>query len=351
MDPGAELELLLRGAVTSGVSSAASAWIWHDGRVVACAATGVTRADSGQPVCPDTLFDVASLTKPLAAAVAARLVAASLADPEEVVVSDPQATLTQVLSHRAGFEAWRPIHELVDGRLVGTEQARRAVIREAGLIPRKQPDTRTEYSDLGFICLAHWLEQRCKKGLVQALLDDVTGPLGLVHTHYRPHGRTGDVPDEAVAATEIVSRRGGLIQGAVHDDNAFAMGGVSAHAGLFSTASDMGRFAVATLEACEKGGWLERSVARWFARPVAKGCRTPGWDVKSPEGSSAGNSFGTNSFGHLGFTGCSLWVDPEERLVACLLTNRIHPTSTNEAIRTFRPLFHDRVHELALESP
>jgi len=126
----------------------------------------------------------------------------------------------------------------------------------------------------------------------------------------------------------------------VHDDNAWAMGGVAGHAGLFATARDVAGMGAAWLVALEGGEWLpaelaSRAIAR---RPLGRGL---GWDLKSEAGSSAGELMGSRTFGHLGFTGCSLWIDPDRGLSVALLTNRVHPSRHGEGIKELRPVFHD----------
>jgi CubicO group peptidase (beta-lactamase class C family) len=180
-------------------------------------------------------------------------------------------------------------------------------------------------------------------GLAEAIRTHVTGPLGLHSTGFRPLDVRPGRPPGGIAPTEIVADRG-LVCGVVHDDNAWAMGGISAHAGLFSTAGDMGRLGAVFLEASRgRHEFLPQELAARAMAPTGGGVHTLVWDTKSPAGSSAGTRFGSASLGHLGFTGCSIWLDPEAMVVAVLLTNRIHPTRGNEAIHAFRPRFHDAV--------
>jgi CubicO group peptidase (beta-lactamase class C family) len=336
----ARLREILQEAVGSGVAPGAAAWIWHDGGVAAEACAGVTRLSGGRDVTGETLFDVASLTKPVAATLALGLVDAAHLSLEDVVARAPEVRLADVLAHRAGFQAWLPLHEKVPAGSWATPEGRRIVIEEALGAPRLPPGQDTTYSDLGYICLVPLLERRAAAGLEEAVRSRVTGPLGLGATLYGP-GRA-----QEVAATECLERRGGTIQGTVHDDNAAAMGGVSTHAGLFSTAREMGAFAAAFLESSRgRSPLLPRELALRALAPEPGGERTLVWDTKSPQGSTAGRAFGPRSVGHLGFTGCSIWIDPDAPTVAVLLTNRIHPTSASEAIRAFRPAFHDAVVE------
>lgn len=145
---------------------------------------------------------------------------------------------------------------------------------------------------------------------------------------------------DLVAATEESVWRGGVLQGQVHDDNCWAMGGYGGHAGAFGSVQDVLHFSKMLM-----GGFLSRETLNvtWtrVSRPL--GCeRTLGWDTPSV-GSSAGQCFSKNSVGHLGYTGTSLWIDLDAELAVCLLTNRVHPIRENEKIKTFRPRFHDAI--------
>jgi CubicO group peptidase (beta-lactamase class C family) len=339
---GARLRQILMQAVEDGVAPGAAAWIWQDGGVAAEACAGVTRIADGRPVTRGTLFDVASLTKPVASCLALRLVEEGRLSVDEVVAEGPAAGLAHVLAHQAGFQAWLPLHEKVPADRWATPAGRRIVIQEALGSTRAPAGRRTLYSDLGYISLVPLLERKAGAGLEEAVAAHVTGPLGLASTAYIPSGAGLEGEEAGIAATERVAHRGGTIQGVVHDDNAAAMGGVSTHAGLFSTARDMGEFAAAVLDSSRgRSSFLSRDLAGWAMAPLQGGERTVLWDTKSPHGSTAGRAFGPRSVGHLGFTGCSIWIDPDALIVAVLLTNRIHPSSASEAIRTFRPAFHD----------
>lgn len=337
------LSEILEHAVARSIAPAATAWIWHDGSVVASGCAGATDPGPGGRVRMETLFDVASLTKPAVASLALRLVASGRASPADVVVREPSSSLWEVLSHRAGFEAWLPLWEQVEPGQRATPAGRRIVIDAALRSPRAEVGTTTIYSDLGYIALMPWLENRAGTQLGQAIARHVTGPLGLTSTGYRPVAGPLPAAAASIAPTEVIEGRG-LASGEVHDDNAWAMGGVSAHAGLFSTAEDMGRLGVAFLEArAGRPVFLPAELAGAGLTPTGPGEHTIAWDTKSPAGSSAGSRFSPASCGHLGFTGCSIWIDPDALVVAVLLTNRIHPTRHNESIRDFRPAFHDAV--------
>jgi CubicO group peptidase (beta-lactamase class C family) len=146
-----------------------------------------------------------------------------------------------------------------------------------------------------------------------------------------------------IAPTENDSWRGRMIQGEVHDENAFAMGGVAPHAGLFSTAGDLALFARMLLNS--GGRIVSKETLELFTRRagIPDSDRALGWDTKSAEGSSAGTLFSPTSFGHTGFTGTSIWIDPERQIFVILLTNRVHPTRENNLIREVRPAVADAV--------
>jgi len=332
--------------VARGIAPAAAAWIWHDGAEVARAGTGRTRLDRPRPVTAGTVFDVASLTKVFASSLALRLVALGRASRSDTVAG--RARLDEILSHRAGFEAWLPLFERVPPAQRGGQEARRIVIAGAeGSAPVSAPGARTLYSDLGYIALVPYLEERSQERLDRALATHVTSPLGLAATHYRPPASAGSAED--IAATEDSEKRGGVIQGQVHDDNAHAMGGISAHAGIFSTAAEVGELAAALLGSAEgSSDFLPPGLARDALVADRPGAHTLCLDSRSPEGSSAGARFGPRSVGHLGFTGCSVWIDPDARLIAVLLTNRVNPGRDNDSIRSFRPAFHDAIAEMIL---
>lgn len=353
--------VLAKGAAAGAFSAAQAAWVRRD-RAIEVACVGTTRIDGGVDVGPETLFDVASLTKAFTASAALRLVARGeleLATRVRELVPGlgdaptGRATLEQLLAHEAGFADWLPLfRELgpdVRGTRAGASQLTDLVLKVPA---RDEPGRAAVYSDLGFIVLGRAIELATGDELDSVIAREVTEPLGLTSISYRTirlrqgFGGTDVVeapPDHSgtdVAATEDCPWRGRVLQGEVHDDNAWAMGGVAGHAGLFATAAAVARLGVAWLEALEGGDWLPPELARLAVsrRPLGRGL---GWDLKSEQGSTAGDRMGARSFGHLGFTGCSLWVDPDAAVAVALLTNRVHPTRLNEAIREIRPAFHD----------
>jgi CubicO group peptidase (beta-lactamase class C family) len=338
---------LLEAGVGRGVSSGAACAVADRAGLVARARAGRTDTSGGASVTHDTLFDIASLTKPFTASVALRLAERGEIDlrarldtllPRLAGAATGAATLEQLLAHEAGFTAWLPLFEGIPPAERGTEAGRRRIVELAlAAAPAALPGERAVYSDLGFIALGEILERVTGRGQESLIEAEVTGPLGLASacpSHALPPSR--------FAATEDCPWRGRVLRGEIHDDNAWSMGGLAGHAGLFATATDVARFGAAWLSACEEGGWLSADLARLAVRrrPLGRGL---GWDLRSPEGSTAGSRFSPESFGHLGFTGCSLWVDPVADVAVALLTNRVCFGRDNDAIRAFRPAFHDGV--------
>jgi len=293
----------------------------------------------------DTIYDLASLTKVVATTTIAmilvdegrldlsRPVAAFLprfrgADKEKVKVED-------LLTHSSGLDWWAPLYQDTKGKQAFVEK-----VQAMDLV--YPPGTKSLYSDLGLVLLGEVLERVAGEPLDAFAGKRILEPLGMKDTRYRPG------PDllARIAPTEKDPWRGRVLRGEVHDENAFAMGGVAAQAGLFGTAPDLARFAQMMLN----GGVLEhkrivaREIVERFTRRagIPDSSRAIGWDTPSA-GSSAGDRLSARSFGHTGFTGTSLWIDPERNMFIILLTNRVHPTRENNAIRGVRRAVADAV--------
>jgi serine-type D-Ala-D-Ala carboxypeptidase len=313
------------------------------------------------PALRDTVYDVASLTKAVATTVLAMQEVAAgrlaldtpaaelvpeLGGPERAAI-----TVRQLLSHCSGLPAHRPFWK----QAAEAPAERLAVEQLAAREPLEyQPGTRAVYSDLGFIVLG-WLLERLTGTRLDALFRERIGaPLGLTATTFvglaDPEARARLLGDRSVAATQISAERHGLILGEVDDANAFAMGGIAGHAGLFSTAAELAAIAAALVAAwrgqagAEAGGLVAPEVVREFWSPsgVPGSTWRLGWDGPAASGSQAGERLSRAAVGHLAFTGCSLWVDPAREVVIVLLSNRIHPSiPTDDRFRRFRPALHD----------
>ena len=300
-------------------------------------------------------FDMASLTKVVATTTAAMLLVdrgqldleAPLARylPELRVTNKRDVTVRQVMTHSAGLRPFIPFHT----RGVTTRDALLAAVLADSLV--YAPGTESRYSDFGFILLGLAVERITGLPLDQFCARDIWGPLGMTQTHFRPVGRSAGA--DLVVPTEVDNLyRHRLVQGEVHDETAWTLGGVAGHAGLFSTAADMARFAamLATDGRLPDGRTFIRpeTLRRFTAREgsVRGSTRAIGWDTRSPTGySSAGTKFGPRAFGHTGFTGTSLWVDPDRGLWVVLLTNRVYPTRENTRHSAVRSDIADLVYE------
>ncbi len=307
------------------------------------AAAGVTRLKGGVPVTPETVYDLASLTKVVATLPAVlKLVEAGEIGSEDKVrrffsnagwfqtPSLGDATIRELLTHTSGLPAWKPLFATTRER-----QTALANVLQTGLEHTKGTYT---YSDLGFILLGAVIERVSGERQDVFVQRHVFGPLGMTETRYGP------VKGEHIAATEDCGWRGGLLQGVVHDENAFVMDGVAGHAGLFGTAADLAAYAQAWLSLDPRLGpesLLQDASREHFSSGSER--RGLGWMLQS-EGSSAGRYASEGAFGHTGFTGTSLWIDPVGGWFAVLLTNRVHPSREGgRNIHALRVAFHEAV--------
>jgi CubicO group peptidase (beta-lactamase class C family) len=205
------------------------------------------------------------------------------------------------------------------------------------------PRTKMVYSDLGILLLGEILERVTGKDLASMAREEIFEPLDMDDTMFQPDASLRS----RIAPTERDPWRGRVVQGEVHDENAYGLGGVAPHAGLFSTARSLAQFAQMMINGGAGNGRRllnPETIALFTSRAnlVQGSSRALGWDTPSEE-SSAGRFFSASSYGHTGFTGTSLWIDPERELFVILLTNRVHPTRENPKIADLRPAFHDAV--------
>lgn len=279
---------------------------------------------NSEPVTADnTIYDLASLTKVVGTTTAIMI----LYDQDKVLLDDPvskyipefsggnkdRVTVRMLLEHRSGLPAGRDLWRIAHS----PAEARAAVIATPLVC---EPDHCYEYSDLGADMLGFVVEAASGQPLDKFLQEHVWTPLGMTNTFFRP----ADSLRSRIAPTEIAPPRGYPIQGEVHDENAFALGGVAGHAGLFSTAADLAVFAQMMLNGGEYGGVrivADSTVALFSKR--ASGTRALGWDTCDGEG-SCGKYLGQEAYGHTGYTGTSLWIDPVRDMFVVLLTNRVH---------------------------
>jgi CubicO group peptidase (beta-lactamase class C family) len=356
---------LLNAAIGELSFPCASISVAYRGRLIALKASGrFTYDPDASPAVPTTHFDLASLTKVVATTTMAMILyERGLLDLDALVagivpefgskssgVSDSRRsdiTFRMLLTHSSGLPAYE--------KLFLKAQSKPELLRAACSMPLSaDPGIRTEYSDIGFIILGTALERIAEEPLDVFCQHEIFGPLGMTNTTFTPpaHIRTKIPPtaDERPVlrpdnANPRSTFRNRIIQGEVQDENAFVLGGVAAHAGLFSTAEDLARFAQVMLQG--GAGIIRPETISLFTRreSVPTGTsRALGWDTPSMP-SQSGKYFSASSFGHLGYTGTSLWIDPERQLSVTLLTNRTWPDCSNQAIKQVRPKFHDAVIE------
>lgn len=378
---------IIRDAIVHHAFPAAVVAVTHEGKLAALRSFGhFAYEQNAEGVTPATLFDLASLTKVLATTTMAMLLyergLLDLDTPVAAIIPEfvsaaqtpkdprrPEVTLRMLLAHSSGLPAYE--------KLFLKARTKDELLRAAFTTPlTANPATRAEYSDIGFITLGAALERIAEEPLDRFCQREIFGPLGMTHTTFNPPPEsrknippTANEEPERTAGTAHDSQgascaregqkeeppgaskpprstfRGRIIQGEVQDENASVLGGVAGHAGLFSTAQDLAQFAHAMLQ----GGrpiLRPETVALFTRRESApRGTsRALGWDTPS-QPSQSGKYFGPNSFGHLGYTGTSLWIDPDRQLSITLLTNRTWPDCSSQTIKKVRPQFHDAVIE------
>jgi serine-type D-Ala-D-Ala carboxypeptidase len=356
------LHLLLDDAVARGVVSAAAIAVGDAGREVLVHAVGVTRTapTPGTAIDERAIFDLASVTKPMAtAAIAMALVSRGRLDldrPARELIGgaaggalDPRITVLHLLGHGAGFPAHRLFYERIyAGDLAGQPDPRAALVHMAATTPLdRPPGVATVYTDLGYITLGAALEGAGGAPLEALFADLVAAPLGLSVARFvdlRTSPQLRPPWPAAVVATEVCPRRG-LVTGEVHDDNCHSAGGIAGHAGLFAPVREVSAFAAAIAAAvgCDDVGGLRADVVRRFVTTSAAPdtCWRLGWDTPSPVPgeSHAGDRWPRDGgFGHTGFTGTSLWIDPARRRWVALLGNRVHPSRAGDLPAAIKPL-------------
>jgi CubicO group peptidase (beta-lactamase class C family) len=341
----------MKSGIAEGVFPGAVLLVALEGRTLFHQAYGLADLLLGESVTVETLFDLASLTKPLATSLCMMcLVEAGKISLESRLgdllspmaeTEKAEVTVEQLLRHTSGLPDYRPYYEELVGRppLARTAQLRKLLTEEGLITPAGK---KTRYSDIGFLILQWILEKISGRSLAILAQETVFGPLGTETLHFP--AMDPPFPIASYASTEKCPWRKRVLRGEVHDDNAWALDGVAGHAGLFGTASDVNRVLTALLEVYhgDRGFLCRETVHQFFSRPRSDQ-RALGFDVPDPEAPSCGRLFPNRALGHLGFTGTSFWMDPETALSVVLLTNRIHPSRENQKIREFRPKLHDAV--------
>jgi CubicO group peptidase (beta-lactamase class C family) len=343
---------ILQNAIIAHVFPGTSVAIIRKNRLIALKSFGRFTYEPDSPKVTDTtIFDLASVSKVVATtSMAMILYERGLLDLESPVIAvvpefagtsraedsrRKNVTIRMLLAHSSGLAAYEKLFERAK-----TREELLAAAFTAPLIA--DPGSKAEYSDIGFIILGIALERIADESISQFCQREVFGPLGMSRTTFNP-SPAWKLSIPPTANDQAFRHR--IIQGEVNDENASVLGGVAGHAGVFSTAEDMARF----VNVIAQGGPLlvRPETLNVFIRrdPAPPGIsRALGWDTPS-QPSQSGKHFSPNSFGHLGYTGTSLWIDPQRKLSVTLLTNRTWPDSENQAIKEVRPMFHDAVLE------
>ena len=339
---------VLRSGIDQRAFPGATVAVTHQGKLIAHKAIGKrTYGGCSRPVKTYTIYDLASVTK----VVATTTVCMILRDRGQFNLDQPLVdllpsfagddprrrlvTLRMLLSHSSGLPAYV--------KLFLTAHNKEELLPQALQVPLStEPGTRAEYSDIGFILLGEALERITGEPLDKFCKREIFQPLELMMMFNPPrHPYKAWIPPTEDDRT--FRRR--LIRGEVNDENAFVMGGVAGHAGCFSTALDVSIFAQCMLQdgsPLVKKETLEIFTLRQDSPPGTS--RALGWDTPS-QPSQSGRYFSSRSYGHLGYTGTSLWIDPDRRLSVTLLTNRTWPDRGSQSIKQFRPAFHDAIIE------
>ena len=367
LDANAQAELqpaydIVEDGIKDKAYPAATLAVGYRGKVAIRAFGHLTYDAKSPSVNVNTMFDIASLTKVVVTTtLVEKLVEGDFAVPLDLDAkierylpewaNGPQpdwrhmVTVRHLMTHTSGLppfkEYWR------------TSKSKQDTLNKIFAEPLEyEPGTKMEYSDLGIILMAEIIQRLTGKPLNVLANENIFQPLGMTHSMYLPPKKIWP----AIAPTEFDKQyRHRQIQGEVHDENAAAIGGVSGHAGVFSTAPDLAAFCQMYLN----GGVyahqriLRRATIAQFTAPqqLSNGTRTLGWAVPTPGGLS-GHYFGPHSFGHTGFTGTSIWIDPDRQLFVVFLTNRVYPTRENQRVQNVRRKLHDAIMEgLGLVAP
>ncbi len=356
MDQPDPITRTLHEGVQIGVFPGAVLYVRFKGQVHIHQAIGHTSSliDSS-PVQVGTIYDLASLTKPLATASSILLLVqegrVSLTQTLAMLIEESngtplgQVSLKDLLSHQSGLPAWRPFYQSYSPVFPSESESRQQRIRAVlGMILKEPIDQSSSsigvYSDLGYMVLGFVVERVTGQSFANFTRDRIFHPLEADNLVFGIQDGEGCV-SEHIAPTEEDPWRGRLLQGEVHDENAAALGGVSGHAGLFGTAQAVGQITKAWLDGyLGKPSIFGQGLVKQFVQAQAGISWALGWDTPS-QPSSSGQWFSPESFGHLGFTGTSIWIDPVRELEVIFLSNRVHPTRDNQAIKAFRPQLHD----------
>ena len=351
----------LQQAYENGATPGVALLVDHAGEMIYRHAVGYAQQyPDHKDLHEDTIFDIASLTKVVATTTALMCLARDRAFPLEESVQThipefPHAEVTflHLLTHSSGLPGWWPLYEdvqqaiaLQGDTILGNDSAKNIILKNLCKISLTiAPGKYYTYSDLGFMLLGIALERMTNMPLDDYCREMIFAPLGMSNTFFRRYGTP--LPDGEYAATERCEWRRRILYGEVHDENAYALGGVAGHAGLFSTLDDV-RLLMNCLLRCYDGtdNFLPQTlVQQFFTRQhlPKDSTRALGWDTPSPKDSTGGELLSSASVGHTGFTGTSIWLDLSRKVLILLFSNRVHPSRNDRTFLKMRPKIHDTV--------
>ncbi|MHB1286297.1 MAG: serine hydrolase domain-containing protein [Leptospirales bacterium] len=347
-EAGLSIRDMMNEGVRNGVYPGGILLVAGPGEILKEISVGKTRIDlpDAPPVTPDTLFDLASLTKPLVTAALSLIFVAErkldLETPIKELLPASRSTFLgnlpyhRLLSHSSGLTSWAPLYRDLTDATNSKEGLLSAILN---LPPAYSPGTRSEYSDFGYI-LAGWILESVGGDRLDRLFHNkILEPLGILDAGYTPTAQESPLSERVFAATEPPEEGAPFLCGVVHDEHARFLGGIAGHAGLFGTARAVWQLSRPWMG--EGTLFPARFLEQFQTRQEGTPC-TLGWDTPT-EQSSSGHLFSSFSIGHLGYTGTSIWIDLQRQIIIILLTHRVHPTRTTNLIRPFRPRLHDLI--------
>jgi len=346
-----KLDVMLKQGVADGIYPGAVLLVARGNKILFFESVGQANLLTGASIVKETVFDLASLTKPLATAMVMMhlvqtgrvAVTSRIAElfPQFDTPEKNQITIEHLLCHTSGYPAYQPYFiELKDILKEDRLDRLKTLLVKEPLVSK--PGVNMCYSDLGFMILAWVGETICNKSLPAVVKERIYQPLG-IETLFFPDYQSPS-RDVEFAATEDCPWRQRTLVGTVHDDNACTVNGLPGHAGLFGDAGSVYKLLWRLMQTYHQEASLagiSTKVVRLFLTSCKIGGRAKGFDIPGMVDSAGGSYFSDNSVGHLGFTGTSFWMDLQNRMIIIFLTNRVHPSRNNEAIKTFRPKLHD----------
>jgi CubicO group peptidase (beta-lactamase class C family) len=351
----------LQQAFENGSTPGVALLVDHVGEVIYRHAVGYAQQyPEHKDLHEDTIFDIASLTKVVATTTAIMLLVQqdklSLEESVQTYIPEfphQEVTFLHLLTHSSGLPGWWPLYEEVqsaiekqDDDILGNGTAQNIILKNiCNVALTAAPGAQYTYSDLGFILLGIAIERISDRPLDIYCEENIFAPLGMSQTFFHRYGEP--LREGEYVATERCEWRRRILYGDVHDENAYALGGVAGHAGLFSTLDDVRLFMNCLLR-CYEGhdDFLPQTlVQRFFTRQhLPQGStRALGWDTPSPKDSTGGELLSSTSVGHTGFTGTSIWLDLSRKVLILLFSNRVHPSRNDRTFLKMRPKIHDTV--------